>query len=90
MIISLIVINFNDRNFHSIAVLIGIFNNKAVAKPGAYVFIMKVAIRCGKIALKIIEPKKPMNTHFVIFDLGKFKYKKDTKYASAVIINTAK
>ena len=41
--------------------LIGIFNNSAVAKPGAYVFIKNVTIKCGNIALKIIEPKKPMS-----------------------------
>lgn len=45
-------------------------SNKPVSRPGAYFFIKTVAIKCGNIALKIIEPKKPMKIHFVKFDSG--------------------
>lgn len=60
-------------------ILIGMFKKRAVPRPGAYVFIEIAAIRCGKKALKIIEPKNPINTLFVNLDLGKRTYRKETK-----------
>ena len=70
--------------------LIGMFNNKAVIRPGVYVFIRIVEIKCGKKALKIIEPKNPIKAHFNIFALGKLKQRKEIKQESVVIIMTAK
>jgi hypothetical protein len=64
MRVSLMVMVFDLYNRLRITRLIGMFNNKAVIRLGAYVFIKIVEIKCGKMALKIIEPKNPINAHF--------------------------
>ena len=71
MRVSLIVTVFDLYNRLIITRLIGMFNNKAVKRPGAYVFIKIVEIKCGKKALKIIEPKNPIKAHFMTFDFRK-------------------
>lgn len=45
--------------------------NKPVISPGAYFFIKIVATRCGKMALKIIDPKNPTKIHLPKLDCGK-------------------
>lgn len=58
-------------------VLTGMFTNKPVTRPGAYVFITIVARRCGKMALNTMEPRNPINAHFKKSIFGKRTYKKD-------------
>ena len=61
MRVSLMVTVFDLYNRLIITRLIGMFNNKAVKRPGAYVFIKIVEIKCRKKAFSIFPPKYQSN-----------------------------
>ena len=79
-----------STDLYIIRPLIGMLSNNPVARPGEYLFNTIVPTRCGIKTLIIMAPKKPKYKYCVIVESGNNNKNKVAKYASRVIIITAK